>query len=302
MKSLNRVVLRLISLVAPVLFFSLSALASLNVGTFNIRNFDKPGAFTNKNLLKETIYATGADLLAVQEIYNDSSFKSFVAKKLDNYDLTLSRCGGGGSQKLGFIYNTRVLELISVREDSRVTNAMDDYYCGSLRPALIGVFKVKRTGQTFAAISVHLKAGSGNRNFNRRATQYRLVGDIMTELEAGGQRNILAMGDFNTTGFIHRNQDFDNFQKLLSMVGANTSAEQLKCTSYWSGYDYRDRIEESSILDHVIYTDNFLGGSLERVKVGGHCQKAKCEDAYEDALGESYQSVSDHCPVTLTFR
>lgn len=282
-----------------LLGFVFSAHAALNIGTFNIRNFDKPGTYTNKNLLKETIQKNAPDLLAVQEIYNDWSFKAFITKEFPEYSVVLSSCGGGGQQKLGFVYNRSKLQLLNSYEDRRLTDSFT--FCGSLRPAYVGYFKEKSTSRMFVALSIHLKAGSGSRNFERRAEQYRTIQQMFSEFKAKGYKDVVAMGDFNTTGYDHRNADYNNFVGMLSRVDADTSAEKVSCTSYWTGKDYNDRIEEPSTLDHVVYTDNFLGKNASNTKVGGHCEVAKCQEAYEDALGESYQTVSDHCPVTVSF-
>ena len=283
-----------------LLVIAFSASAGLNVGTFNIRNFDKPGSPTDKNLLKDTIDSASPDLMAVQEIFNASAFNSFVKKQMDGYDVVLSRCGGAGGQKLGFVFKKSVVKLIKLKEDARLTNAFDQS-CGSLRPALVGNFKDLRTGKTFTAISVHLKAGSGSRNFSRRDKQYGMIVDMFNELKASGETSVIAMGDFNTTGFDKRNDDYRNFQNLLKGAGANTSAEAVKCTSYWSGNDRRDGIEEASTLDHVVYTHGFMGSRSASARVGGHCERAACENVYADVLGETYRRVSDHCPVTITF-
>lgn len=287
-------------LLAILSTFMFSATAGLNIGTYNIRNFDKPGSHTNKKLLKENILKASPDLLAVEEIFNHSSFKSFVAKELKGYSVALSNCGGGGSQKLGFIYRSSKLKLKRSYEDRRLTSAFDNG-CGSLRPAYVGVFEDLESQKDFVAIAVHLKAGSGSRNFERRATQYSHIKDMFAEFEAEGHDAIVAMGDFNTTGYDHRNQDYRNFQRLLSSAGASTSAQEVACTSYWSGADYNDGIEEASTLDHVVYNRGFASFGSPKVELGGHCAKARCEDVYEDVLGEGYQTVSDHCPVTVSF-
>jgi len=285
------------------IFVSLNALASLSldVGTYNIRNFDKFGASTNKELLESIIRRADPDLLAVQEIFNAESFKSFVAKSLPEYRLVLSECGGGGSQKLGFLYKDSALELLSLSEDARLENAFARR-CGSLRPALIGIFKRTGSDQSFAAVNVHLKAGSGSSSYTRRARQYRFIQGIVADLRKNGHQDALLMGDFNTTGYDHRDVDYRNFAALLGNIQAKTSAEQVACSSYWGGQDYNDNIEEPSTLDHVVYTNNFLGAATATATVGSHCERAECKVVYDGVLGESYQNVSDHCPVTVSFR
>lgn len=284
-----------------LLMMALSAVAGLEVGTFNIRNFDRSPNSTDKNLLQKMILEMNPDLLAVQEIYNDSSFKRFVRERLSGYGAILSECGGSGRQKLGFIYKKQSLEMLSHWEDGRLESALAAS-CGSLRPALGAIFKNKEDGTVFAAMSVHLKAGSGSRNHSRRAKQYNLLAQIVEELQAPGQGNVLVMGDFNTTGYDLRNSDYRAFRSFLGKASAQTSAESAQCTSYWAGRDYRDGIEEASTLDHVVYAGDYFHRNFAGALAGGHCLKAACRDVPEEVLGASYQSVSDHCPVAVSFR
>ncbi len=99
MKCLNLLKSLLLTIITTFMF---SATAGLKIGAYNIRNFDKPGSPTNKALLKQNILKESPDLLAVEEIFDKWSFKSFVQKELKGYEVVLSQCGGGGSQKLGF--------------------------------------------------------------------------------------------------------------------------------------------------------------------------------------------------------
>ncbi|MCO4753633.1 MAG: endonuclease/exonuclease/phosphatase family protein [Bacteriovoracaceae bacterium] len=280
-----------------LLFVALSAHA-FKAGTFNIRNFDKSGSSTNKVLLEQMIEDMDADLLAVQEILNHRSFRSFVESKLEAYELVLSNCGGGGGQKLGFLYKRSALKLISVEEDKRVSQALSRTGCGSLRPALVAIFE-DNNSKRLGAISLHLKAGGGKRNISRRATQYKSVSSIIFDLEDKGIDRIVAMGDFNTTGYDLKNADYHNFLNLLSRTQSTTTAEAIECTSYWKGKSYSDGIEEASTLDHIVYSKSF--GTPKSISVGSHCEKVGCRDVYEEQLGESYKSVSDHCPVSATF-
>lgn len=280
-----------------LLFLTLGAHASIKISTFNIRNFDKSGSQTNKSLLKSIILEVGPDLMAVQEIHNERSFKEFTKSSLKGYGLILSRCGGGGRQKLGFLFKKSKLKLISSREDTRVSNAFLDS-CDSLRPAMVSIFE-ENSSKRFAAISVHLKAGSGSRNYARRATQYDGIADIIRELNNKGLKRVVALGDFNTTGFDLRDNDYKNFIELLHDTSSSTSAHDISCTSYWRGRDYSDGIEEASTLDHIVYTNSF--GKPQDISVGSHCKKAKCKDTKYYELGESYRSVSDHCPVSAIF-
>ncbi len=161
--------------------------------------------------------------------------------------------------------------------------------CGLL---LWAFFEDQETKKEFVAIAVHLKAGSGPRNFSRRASQYSHLKDMFSEFEADGHKSIVAMGDFNTTGYDDQNQDYRNFQALLSSAGAVTSAEEVACTSYWSGADYHDGIEEASTLDHVVYNAGFLAFGAPKVSVGGHCAKAQCRTSMRTFWGNLTRALA----------
>jgi len=281
-----------------------NASASLKVSTFNIRNFDKYGEGTNKVELENIFKDLKSDIVSVEEIYNNNSFEKFVDNKLTDYKLVLSRCGGGGQQNLGFIYKSDRFDLLKTDEDSTISDPgglVPSYGCGSLRPAMIGFFYDKFTQKKLVAITVHLKAGSGSRNYAKRAKQYRLLIKMIRSLRMAGHKDILVMGDFNTTGFDSKDVDYKNFTHLLTQTGTDTVSKNISCTSYWSGENQHDDIEEPSTLDHIVYTQNLLGLKLTDITTGAHCKKAKCQEVYDSVLGTTYESVSDHCPVSAVF-
>lgn len=284
--------------ILALLLIASSAFASLKMGTFNIRNFDMNGTRTNKELLKKELEIINVDLLAVQEIVNTNSFTNFINTNFNKYQVVLSRCGGSGRQKLGFVYDSSKLELTSSYEELSLSS-IDGANCKSLRPGFVGLFKVKASGKKFAAISLHLKAGSGKKNFERRNKQYKLLGNIKKLLTYKGYSNILFMGDLNTTGYIHGDQDFKNFTSLLTSTKMTTVSEKVSCSSYWSGRDNTDGIEEASLLDHIAYTPNFLNSQPRNIQINGHCKKSDCENTDPASLGTIYEEVSDHCPLTF---
>lgn len=284
--------------------FVFNSYASLKISSFNIRNFDKQKNSTDKIELLKIIQNLDADLMAVEEIYNNNSFIKFVQTHLPDYELILSQCGGRGKQNVGLLYRKDKLELNKYVEDEKiayVNGANSQGKCASLRPALLGYFKEKKSNKKFVAIAVHLKAGSGTKNYNKRWKQYDYIAKMVKNLKAAKIQNIVMMGDFNSTGFNLKDQDYKKFLQMLSLTKTQTISQKLACTAYWGGKDYNDNIEEPSILDHVVYTQGFLGMALKRATVGSHCQLAHCQEAYTSVLGRSYQVVSDHCPVTAVF-
>lgn len=288
-----------LKLLSILIFLSTSIYADVKFGSYNIRTFDKNSSSTNKIELRKIIENADFDFFGVQEIVNADSFKKFIQENFNEYSVILSTCGGAGKQKLGFVYNHRKFKLLKITEDDSLSDVKNER-CDSLRPAMVGDFQIKSSKKKFTAIVVHLKAGSGSRNYARRNTQYGILSDMVERFKKSGKKNIILMGDFNTTGYDHMDDDYKNFRSFINAGNLNTSARYIQCTSYWGGADYNDNIEESSTLDHIIYTDNFLDHSKLSFEVRAHCQKAKCRDTYETSLGVSYQEVSDHCPIELS--
>jgi len=291
------VILKFLSL---LIVFSFSTYAGLNFGSYNIRTFDRNSSSTNKVELQKIIENADFDFFGVQEIVNGDSFEKFIKTNFKQYSVVLSQCGGAGRQKLGFVYNHYKFKLLKVREDDTLSDVKKVERCDSLRPAMIGDFLVRSTKQKFTAIVVHLKAGSGDSNYARRNVQYGILSDMVNAYQRSGKEHIVLMGDFNTTGYIHKDVDYKNFRKFINNNDLNTSARYIRCTSYWGGADYNDNIEESSILDHIVYSDNFLNHKSLSFDVQAHCKKARCNDTYQSNLGVSYEEVSDHCPIQLT--
>lgn len=108
------------------------------------------------------------------------------------------------------------------------------------------------------------------------------------------------MGDFNTTGYTPKNEDFSRFNDMLDQSGMWTASENFACTSYWTGAD-ADPAESPSVLDHIVMS-NAMASNIESTQVGAHCQKLSCAAVTAEELGLSYAKVSDHCPVQVTFK
>lgn len=287
------------------LFFMITpAYAKITIGSYNIRTFDSKKSPTDKVALKRIITDMRADFITVEEIVNEVSFKSFIKKSFPNYGLHLSKCGGGGKQKIGFIYSKQMFRLKKVYEDNRLSNPeiiMGKFGCGRLRPALIGVFEHLKLQEEFVAVGVHLKAGGSQNNYLMRAEQYNIVSRMVEELKLAKFKNIILMGDFNSTGFTIQDLDYINFQNMLFQSDLESSSKDLECTSYWAGQNRQDRVEEPSILDHILFPRQIFGKKLKKVNLHSHCLKSSCKRVSESELGNSYKNVSDHCPVTVSF-
>jgi endonuclease/exonuclease/phosphatase family metal-dependent hydrolase len=293
-----------IFLSALVLITSISA-SALTIGAYNIRNFDydeRSKISTNKAELSTIIKNLKVDVLSVEEINNTSEWDKFVQTKLPGYDTEVSRCGGAHGQRLGFLYKKDSVELLSFNEDLAITEPGTQGSCNTgSRPLAIGLFKIKSTGQKFYGMTAHLKSGSGG--VALRSKQFEIIKKIIRELKTKtGVQDFYLAGDLNTTEYLNRGSDYNMLTKFVKDLGMIDLASNLKCSAYyWGGTD--DGIETPSLLDHVIVTTG-----LVTLKTGtsatahGHCKKVSCREVPVKELGISYESVSDHCPVTATIQ
>lgn len=287
-----------------LMVLSIEAIASLKFATYNIRHFDSKNSRTNKVELKKIITKLDADFITVQEIVNTASFKTFFHKNFPEFKIVFSRCGGGGKQKIGFVYNSTKFKLTRSYEDARVSDpgtTQGEFGCGRLRPALVGFFKEIKTRKDFVIVGVHLKAGGRPSSYRMRTRQYSMLTDIVEELKRKGTKDVLIMGDFNTTGYILNDTDYHNFSDMMSDLKMKSAAEKYKCTAYWSGENRSDNIEESSVLDHILFNSSFMGRRVTRYGLYSHCKKVNCRATSAKNLGISYEEVTDHCPLAVTF-
>lgn len=290
-----------------ILFFALSANAqALTVGAYNIRNFDYDVRYkisTNKPALSQIIQNLNADVLSVEEINNTKEFETFIPANLPGYATSLTQCGGAHGQHLGFIYNTKSVELLSFNEDLAMSNPGEAGSCdiGS-RPLAIALFRVKATGQKFYGMTAHLKSGSNPESMSKRFKQYELLKNIVAELkQKTGVKDFFIAGDLNTTEWANNGRDFKTLTKITKEMGMIDLAQSVKCTAYWWG-GTDDGIETPSLLDHVIVTPGLIKSKDAKAKSHGHCEQVACRQVPVGQLGVSYEGVSDHCPITATIQ
>ncbi len=288
-------------LIAIVLHFP--ARAGLAVGTYNIRNFDydeRSRVRTDKPALETILQSMRFDLLGLNEINNTQEFERFVARRFSGYAVRLSTCGGAHGQRLGFLYNQSKLRLLAFNENLNFSGDNGGCYAGS-RPAAVGLFEEIESGTRFYAIQLHLKSGGNASDVRKRYEQYQLLADLVAEMRRAGQRNVVAMGDFNTTGYNARNEDYRRFTAMVRTAGLIDLSANVPCSAYWWGGS-DDGLESPSLLDHILVSPDFLRVSAPRATVGGHCAQVSCREASPTELGQSYRGVSDHCPQTVTIR
>jgi endonuclease/exonuclease/phosphatase family metal-dependent hydrolase len=290
---------------AFILATSFSA-SAITIGAYNIRNFDYDQRYrisTDKNALSTMLKSLNVDVLAIEEINNTGAWEKFVQNSLPGHDTELTRCGGSHGQRLGFLYNKNKVELLSFNEDLNIVNPGAPGTCDSgSRPLAIGLFRIKATGQRFYGMAAHLKSGSQSSSVSKRAAQYKIIKETILELKAKtGVKDYFVAGDLNTTEYTNNGPDFKALNKVTNELGMINLTSNVKCTAYyWGGTD--DGIETPSKLDHVIATPGLVRSNNPQVKVHGHCQAVSCREVPIENLGNSYASLSDHCPITATIQ
>lgn len=268
-----------------------------SVSTFNIRNFDRDQTAGQTNLveLEKIIKSVQSDVMAFEEVVNIPAFENLIKKVLPQYLVEISSCGGMGSQHLALVYNPKVFSFKSKSEDLSFTGT--ENACGNLRPLFLVTLNQLATHQDYIFGVVHLKAGGDQNAMSRRWYQYAKLGAMTRKLK---NKNFVILGDFNSTGYNIRNDDYVQFETFISSASMKTMSENIGCTNYWTG-SLGNGLHESSVIDHIVIPDH-LTKTVERAVVGSHCAQMACRPATPQDLGVSYAAVSDHCPVQVTFR
>lgn len=280
-----------------LLLLSSQVWAKWSVSTYNIRNFDKDSreGKTDVAELGKIIKSAQSDVMAFIEVVNKDAFSKLMSANLSGYAYAISKCGGFGKQHLAVAYNLKTFELVSEAEDLSFSDRNNK--CGSLRPVFLVTLMHKASKKLYTFGAVHLKAGGASDAMKRRWEQYQKLEQLS---QSYASKNLILLGDFNTTGYNIQDRDYEKFEELLSESGFRTTSESIGCSSYWSGTSGGEEFE-SSILDHVVVQDKTFA-SVTGVTVGAHCAKMDCRPATPSDLGRSFEKVSDHCPIQVTFK
>lgn len=282
-----------------VLLLSFPGWAKWSVTTYNIRNFDKDFAAGQTDLveLAKIIKDVQSDVMAFEEIVNKQAFEKMIQSNLSGYQYEISKCGGGGKQHLAVAYNPKTFEFVKQFEDATLAGNPTSKGCASLRPVLFVTLKHKESGNEYTFGVVHLKAGGDERAFRQRWDQYNKLDDLTKNY---AKKNLILLGDFNTTGYNIKDNDFVKFEEFITSSEMRTMTESLGCTNYWQG-TLGGKEFQPSILDHIVIQDKNMD-KVESVRVAAHCAAMDCRPATPENLGKSFQSVSDHCPVQVVFK
>lgn len=280
------------------LLVSSSTWAKWSVSIFNIRNFDqdmRSNVRTDLVELAKIVKSVKSDAMGFVEVVNAEALKTFMNKNLPDYKYTISSCGGFGKQKLALAYNPKVFELITAQEDFSFSGSAG---CGSLRPVYLVTLKKMDTNEPVIFALAHLKAGGNEGAYSQRWIQYKKLAALANTYKG---KNLIVLGDLNTTGYTVKDRDYSKFVDFLVAADFKTTSEDISCSSYWSGGQGFVKNYQPSILDHIVVPST-LNETIIETRVGSHCEKVACRPATPDQLGKSFKSVSDHCPIQVTFK
>ncbi len=201
-----------------------------------------------------------------------------------------------GSQKVGFVYDSSVLELKGQPEVYYSVALKPDSW---LRPAFRGYFKYKPNGFDFNAIICHLKAGPNG--WKTRNKQWQALQEILTNLENSSDKDIVVMGDFNNVSKLGFNEFLPRIQKLHFYWATGLLVKEHLYSDYWQP-DYNEPYIKGSLIDQIFVSPDakfeLLPNSTE---VGGACAKGVPEYRGRQ-IPDYFEKISDHCPVWVSFR
>ena len=261
----------------------------------NLR-YPPQGNSTDIPALFELLKDLDIELLGVVEIV-DPALLAESAKTYLGPQFEMIYAPSKSSQKIGFLYDSSVLEIVGQPEIySEVTLDPDSW----LRPAFRAYFRVKSNGMDFHAIVTHLKASPSG--WPTREKQWKVLEDILKRLpEESGDKDIVLMGDFNNVSKLGYDE-YKPIMERLDFVWANADmVADSGYTNYWRP-DYKEERIQGSLIDQIFISADAADEFIENTaKSGGMCSGG-AEDYEGEAIPDYYEKISDQCPVFATFR
>lgn len=286
------------------------------IGTWNVRWFpygaadrNEPGHRTDLAWLACAIASLDVDLLAVQEFVQDAGGRSALAEVTSKLDaLTAGRwraqfddCPGGGFQHVGFLFDSRRVELRSPRMLAKLNpgrSACDR----NLRPGLAAFARFAGGGPDLHVVSVHLDSGTEERDFTHRARSLTAIGPVLAELARvrPQDRDVLLLGDFNAMGCkqctpaVAAPVELARVEGELRALDMNPLAAPARqaCSHYHRG--------KASALDRIVASagmEELAQGAL--IETHGPCRDLECGPAARGEDVHAWQYLSDHCPLVV---
>lgn len=252
--------------------------ATLEVATWNIENFPKNES--TPSVLANMIASLDLDMVALQEIQDIDAFNELV-ERLRGYEGMLSShtYGDGTYQKVGYIYRTDLITL----SGAFLLFSQQGYEFP--RPAMKVDVTVDNGSRsfTFTAIALHLKAGGGFSDRQRREGAVVILEDhLRTTVEGSGNDRLMVLGDFNDT---LAGPGANVFAPISSDTAAYTIRTQDNATSGDISF-----VPSSVLLDHIVTTS-----ALDAELSGSAAIIPRLDMQMTGYVGQ----LSDHLPVIM---
>ncbi len=265
-------------------------LAALRMATWNLRNFPAEGQDLAR--LQARLAELDADVIAVQEVHDAEALRALMP----GWELHLSQSGGRGGQRVGFLYDPQVVELLGApREHKELTMG------GGVRPGFSGRLRPRAGGADFSLLVVHLKARAEGHDLRRK--QWVTLAQVAEELQREDPDLVVA-GDFNVTGPPGGvpEDELGALDQSLGAVGLSRVRNSAGCSAYWDG-PRRDAWQVPSLLD-LVWVAGLTGAQELEARSLLHCARHHCKTFRSTAKypERDYADLSDHCPVVVDLR
>lgn len=204
----------------PTLSFLLFALAApaqapaeITIGTWNLeflgaqanyRNDVPPRDDGDLAAIGARVRELGVAVLAVQEINDEIALQKVAAGAGPSWRFVLGTTGGwtdgATAQRIGFLYDTAVVDLLGAEELLELPRERDGVPIFHRVP-VTAWFRSKATGFDFRAVTVHLKAGQKPQDEQKRRFEAEALHGWLAGLRAAAleDQDYVLLGDFNSS-------------------------------------------------------------------------------------------------------
>jgi endonuclease/exonuclease/phosphatase family metal-dependent hydrolase len=287
---------------------------TLRIASYNLLNFPGNNGSSRLSFFKTVIKSINPDILVVQELQSQAGQIQFLNEVL-NYDngsmYKQAPFINGPDTDNGLFYKHQKVTLVSNRQ---IKTALRD----------ISEYVLTAFGSELRIYSLHLKAGQGSQNENRRLTEATILRNYLNDL--GPDYNFIVTGDFNIynaseSAFqVLTESQFDNDGRLidpLQAIGvwhnnrdfASIHTQSTRTTSFGGGStggldDRFDMILVSTSLVTEGDMDVLPGSYTSLGNDGQHFNVAinfGDNILFPDSLINALFQASDHLPVYADF-
>jgi len=252
---------------------------AIDIAAWNIENF--PADANTPALVADLITSLGIDLIAVEEIADLDAWDELVERLPDHEGiLSFHEYSPGNFQKVGYLYRA---DLMQVDPDSLLFQ--DDSFQFPRPPFQVRVTVPGASGGPieFVAIVLHLKAGTGTDDQERRRQAMITLEEHIRGLVAEGADQVIMLGDYNEILTSTAGRDvFGPFLDAPDLYRVRTDAlAQSGAVSF---------VPTGRMLDHIITTvglDEEIGASEAVIP------------PLDVEVNDYVDRVSDHLPVAI---